>query len=93
MFPNKDANVNGVVVDVKIGNNIEMLRTFVLSQVVPQIRRCIPELAFLWFIYSDDAVSEKFLPEEFKNQIKMELNEILTASDVDVEVNNFNPIR
>ena len=47
---------------------------------------------FLWFVYSDDAVSENFLPEEFKNRIKMELNEILTASGVDVEVNNFNPI-
>jgi hypothetical protein len=100
MFPNEDANVNGGVIDATIGNNMEMLRTFVLTQVVPNIRRRVPEScalvlgkALLWFIYCDDAISENFLPEEFKSRIKLELNEILTASGVDVEVNNFNPIR
>jgi hypothetical protein len=100
MFPNKDANINGGVINATIGNNMEMLRTSVLTQVVPKIRRCVPESGalvlgkdFLWFIYCHDAVSENFLPEEFKCRIKLELNEILTAlSGVDVDVNNFNPI-
>jgi hypothetical protein len=101
MFPNKDANVNGGVVDATIGNNIEMLKTFVLTQVVPNIRRRVPEScalvlgkAFLWFYYCNDAVSENFLLEEFKRRIKLELKEILAASGgVDVEIENFNPIR
>ncbi len=101
LFPNEDANVNGRVVDAAIGNNIEMLKTFVLTQVVPNIRRRVPEScalvlgkAFLWFIHCDDAVSENFLPEEFNRRIKLELKEILAASGgVDVEIENFNPIR
>jgi hypothetical protein len=100
LFPNKDVNVNGGVVDATIRNNIEMLKTFLLIQVVPNIRRRVPEScalvlgkAFLWFIYCDDAVSENVLPKEFKRRIKLELKEKLAASDgVDVEIENFNPI-
>jgi hypothetical protein len=99
IFPYEDANVNGGVIYATIGNNMEMLMTFVLTQVLPNIQHCVPESCavvlgkgFLWFIYCDDAVSENFLPEEFKSQIKLELNEILTASGMNVEVNNFNPI-
>jgi hypothetical protein len=101
LFPNEDANVNGGVVDATIGNNIEMLKTSVLTHVVPNINHRVPESCalvlgkvFLWFIYCDDAVSENFLPEEFKRRIKLELKEILAASGgVDVEIENFNPIR
>jgi hypothetical protein len=101
LFPNEDANVNGRVVDATIGNSIEMLKTFVLTQVVPNIRRRVPEScalvlgkAVLWFIYCDDAVSENFLPKEFKRRMKLELKEILAASSgVDVEIENSTPIR
>jgi hypothetical protein len=34
VFPNKDANVNSGVIDASIGNNMEMLSTFVLIEVV-----------------------------------------------------------
>jgi hypothetical protein len=74
------------------------MMTFVLTQVVPNIRRRLPDLcalvlgkAFLWFIYCNDAVSDNFIPEDFKHQIKTELGEILTALGVDVERENFNP--
>ena len=100
LFPNKDVNVNGGVVDATIGNNIEMLKTSVLTHVVPNINHRVPESCalvlgkvFLWFIYCDDAVSENFLPEEFKRRIKLELKELLAASGgVDVEIENLNPI-
>jgi hypothetical protein len=100
LCPNEDANVNGGVVDATIGNNIEMLTTFILTQVVPNIRPRVPEScalvlgkAFLWFINCNDAVSENFLPEEFKRRIKLELKELLAASGgVDVEIENLNPI-
>ena len=52
-----------------------MLRTFVLSQVVPNIRCHVPKLcalvlgkAFLWFLHSDDIISDNFFPKEFKNR-------------------------
>ncbi len=37
-------------------------------------------------------MSDNFIPEDFKHQIKMELGEILTALGVDVERENFNQI-
>ncbi|KAI2501964.1 hypothetical protein MHU86_12517 [Fragilaria crotonensis] len=67
LFPNEDSSVNGGVVDDAAGANIEMMKTFVLTQVVPNI-------------------------QEFKHRIKTELQEILTASGVDVEGENYNPI-
>ncbi len=38
LFPNEDLSVNGGVVDDAAGVNIEMMKTFVLFQVVPNIR-------------------------------------------------------
>ena len=74
MFPYKDVNVNGGVIDATIGNNMEMLSMFVLTEVVPNIQSCVPEScalvlgkAFLWFIYRDDAVFKNFLPKETKS--------------------------
>ena len=99
LFPNEDLIVNGGVVDEVVGNHIEMMRTFVLSEVVPNIRRRVPDScavvlgkAFLWFIYSS-AGTPDFISQDFKKHIKKELNEILTALGVDVSVENFNPIR
>ena len=37
LFPNEDSSVNGGVIDDAVGNNIEMMKTFVLTQVVPNI--------------------------------------------------------
>jgi hypothetical protein len=37
LFPNEDSSVNGGVIDGAVGNNIEMMKTFVLTQVVPNI--------------------------------------------------------
>jgi hypothetical protein len=99
LFPNEDSgSVNGVV-DETMGAQIEMLKTFILEQVVPNIRKRLPEScalvlgkALLWFIYCNDAISNNFLPEQYKNQIQNELNEILTASGSFVDGDNFNPI-
>jgi hypothetical protein len=48
--------------------------------------------AFLWFIYCNDTVSHNFIPEDFKHRIKTELGEILAASGINVEGENYNPI-
>jgi hypothetical protein len=65
-----------------------MMKMFILTdEVVPNIRKQLPEScalvlgkAPLWFIYANDAISNNFLPDEFKNRIKNNLSEILTAS-------------
>jgi len=38
LFPNEDSSVDGGVVDDAAGVNIEMMKAFVLFQVVPNIR-------------------------------------------------------
>ena len=75
-----------------------MMKTFVLTQVVPNIRKRVPDScalvlgkALLWFIYS--GTDEYDIPQPFGDTIKRELNEILTASGIDVNAENFNPIR
>ena len=42
LFPNEDASVDNVV-DETMGEQIEMLKTFILAQVVPNIRKRLPE--------------------------------------------------
>ena len=99
LFPNEDLIVNGGVVDKAVGNHIKMMKTFVLSEVVPNICRRVPdscavvhEKAFLLFIYSS-AGTPDFISQDFKEHIKKELNErILTVLGVDVSIENFNPI-
>jgi hypothetical protein len=80
-----------------------MMKMFILTdEVVPNIRKQLPEScalalgkAPLWFIYANDAISNNFLPDKFKNRIKNNLSETLTASGspIVVDDNNFNPIR
>ena len=78
-----------------------MMKTFVLTQVVPNIRGRVPDScalvlgkAFLWFLYRNDTAGFfSVADEEFKTAIKTELNEILTASGIDVGQENYNPIR
>ena len=35
LFPNEDPNLNGVVLDDTIGNHIEMMKMFILTEVCP----------------------------------------------------------
>ena len=76
-----------------------MMKTFVLTQVVPNICKRVPDScalvlgkALLWFIYSD-GTDENVIPQPLGDTIKRELNEILKASGIDVNAENFNPIR
>ena len=77
-----------------------MMKTFVMTQVIPNIRRRVPNScalvlgkAFLWFLYRyDTAGFFSVADEKFKTAIKTELNEILTASGIDVGQENYNPI-
>ena len=100
LFPNEDANNLNGVVDEAIGNHIDMMKTFILTEVVPNIRKRVPEScalvlgkALLWFIFSNSTVANNFLPENFQARIKKELLEILTASGSPPDDENFNPIR
>jgi hypothetical protein len=105
LFWNEDPSVNdGVLTDATIGNLIDMMKTFVLTQVVPNICKRVPDScalvlgkALLWFIYSDgtdeNVIPQPFGPQPFGDTIKRELNEILKASGIDVNAENFNPIR
>ena len=76
LFPNEDVNnFNGG------------FKTFILTEVVPNVRKRLPESfalvldkALSWFIYCNDAVTNNFLPENFRNQVKNDLSDLLTAS-------------
>jgi hypothetical protein len=69
LFPNEDARVDNVV-NKTVGEQIEMLKTFILAQVVPNFQKRLPELAcalvlgkpLLWFICCNDVVSNNFPP-------------------------------
>ena len=82
-----DANVNSTV----------MIKTFLLSNVVPNLRRRMSESccfilgkALLWYIYSTNNI----VPQDFRDRVKRELNEILRAAgDVNVDNPDFNPVR
>jgi hypothetical protein len=91
--------VNGDVIDATIGNLIEMMKTFVLTQVVPYICKRVPDSyalvlgkALLWFIYCCDGMYENIILQPLGGTIKRELNEILTASGIDDNAENYNPI-
>jgi hypothetical protein len=50
--------------------------------------------ALQWFTNSNDVVSNNFLPKQYKNHIKNELNKIIAVSGLLVDANDiiFNPI-
>jgi hypothetical protein len=89
--------------EVEAGTStIAMLKTFVLSNVVPNIRKKLPDSAalvlgkaLLWLIYSPYDATHNLVPQEFKLRIRMELNEVVSAgvSGVDCNAPNYNPIR
>jgi hypothetical protein len=100
LFQNEDANNLNGIVDETIGKHIDMMKTFILSAVVPNICNRLPEScalvlgkALLWFIYCNDPVTNNFLPEIFRNRVKSELSDLLTASGSPIVDENFNPIR
>jgi hypothetical protein len=82
-------------------STIAMLKTFILSNVVPNIRKKLPDSAALvlgkalvWLIYSAYDDTHNVVPQDFKTRIKMELNEVVSAgaNGVDTNLPNFNPI-
>ena len=78
-------------------NSTMMIKTFLLTHVVPNMRRRMSESssfilgkALLWFVYSPN----NFAPQDFCEQIKRELNEILRAAGVaNVDDPDFNPVK
>jgi hypothetical protein len=98
LFPEELTNNNSEL-EGGTSATIAMMRTFILSNVVPNIRQRLPDSAaivlgkaLLWLIYSPYNETNNLVPQEFKNRIRMEVNEIVsqaTGSDVDP---NYNPI-
>jgi len=97
LLPGEDANIGDA-------NNTTtmMTRTFILRSVVPNIRKRMSEScslvfgkALLWYLYSNycnDACSNSAILNEMRTKVKSELNEILRASNVNVDEPDFNPI-
>jgi hypothetical protein len=81
---------------------IAMLKTFILSNVVPNIRKRVSDMAalvlgkaLLWLIYSPYNATNNIVPQEMKNRIQMEWNEIVSAGEgnnVDCTSSDYNPI-
>ena len=83
-------------------NMTAMMKTYILSNVVPNIRRRLPEAAalvlgkaLLWLIYSMYDATNNVVPQNFRNRIRREINEIVSAADAEVDCNDpgYNPIR
>ncbi len=81
---------------------IAMMKTFILSNVVPNVRKRLPDSAalvlgkaLLWLIYSPYDATNNVVPHDFKNQIRMEWNEVVSATVVGIECDapGYNPIR
>ena len=89
--------VGGVV------STIAMTKTFILSNIVPNIRKRMSDAVALvlgkalpWLIYSSYDNENHVVPEDFKHEIKMEWNEIITATVVGVDCDapvGYNPIK
>jgi hypothetical protein len=98
LLPGEDA-ING---DNDANDTTMMTRTFILRSVVPNIRKRMSEScslllgkALLWYLYSsdcNDVCSNSVLLTNMQTAVKSELNDILSASGVDVEEADFNPI-
>jgi hypothetical protein len=86
----------------EVSTTMPMLQTYILSNVVPNIRQRLPDLAalvlgkaLLWLIYSPYNETHNLVPQEFKSRIQMEVNEIISNASVDgggVVDPNYNPI-
>ena len=99
LFPEELSNT-----EVKAGNlTIAMLKTFILlSNVVPNTRKRLPDSAalvlgkapLLWLIYSPYDATHNLVPQDLKTPFRMEWNEIVLASDANLDCNSaeYNPI-
>ena len=97
LFPEELTNT-----ELEAGNStIAMLKTFILCNVVPNIRQRLPDAAalvlgkaLLWLIYSPYDATHNVVPQDLKNRIRMEWNEIVSAGDTIVDCNSaeYNPI-
>ena len=86
----------------EVSTTMPMLQTYILSNVVPNIRQRLPDSAalvlgkaLLWLIYSPYNETHNLVPQEFKSRIQMEVNEIISNASVDgggVVDPNYNPI-
>ena len=81
---------------------IAMMKTFLLSNVVPNIRKRMSEAvalvlgkALLWMIFSPYDETHHVIPQDFKQRIQMEWKEIISATvvGVDCEDSRYNPIK
>ena len=81
---------------------IAMMKTFLLSNVVPNIRKRMSEAvalvlgkALLWMIFSPYDEAHHVIPQDFKQRIQMEWKEIISATvvGVDCEDARYNPIK
>jgi hypothetical protein len=79
-----------------------MMKTFILSNIVPKARKRVPDSvalvlgkALLWLIYSPYDATNQVVPQDFKTQIQLEWNEIVSATvvGVDCDAPSYNPIR
>ena len=90
LFPEELSNT-----EVEAGNStIAMLKTFILSNVVPNTRKRLPDSAalvlgkaLLWLIYSPYNATHNIVPQDLKNRIQMEWNEIVSVGNVNVDLN------
>jgi hypothetical protein len=99
LFPEELTNI---AVDEDGGTStVAMMKTFILSNVVPNIRKALPDSAalvlgkaLLWLIYSPYDAMNHVVPEELKSRIRLEWNEIMawTLPRVDVSAPDYNPI-
>jgi hypothetical protein len=76
-----------------------MTKTFILSKVVPNIRKRLPDSAALVLgkalLYSPYDSTNHRVPQAFKDRIPLDLNAIVTATvrGVDCNAPDYNPIR
>ena len=78
-----------------------MLKTFILSNVIPNICQGLPDLAALvlgkalqWLIFSPYHATNNLVPQEFANRIQIEVNEIVlhgTNNSILIDA-SYNPI-
>ncbi len=99
LFPEE---VTNTVAEEGESRTAAMMKTYNLSNVVPNIQKQLPDLsalvlgkALLWLIYSPYDASNLLVPQAFKDRIRLELNEIVTATvrEVDCNAPDCNPIR
>jgi hypothetical protein len=87
LFPEELSNTEVDAENALIG----MLKTFILCNVVPNIRKRLSDAAalvlgkaLLWLVYSPFDATNNVVPQDLKNRIQMEWNEIVSAADTNV---------